>query len=57
MRTRTLAADGHSTVVPYDNQVMTEQAVSPLRHVIEAPFTKRSWSELGHTLAGHLTQS
>lgn len=29
---------------------MTEPAVSPLRHVIEAPFTKRAWSELGHTL-------
>jgi len=30
---------------------MTESAASPLRRVIEAPFTKRAWSELGHTLA------
>jgi len=30
---------------------MTGQAVPPLRHVIEAPFTRRAWSELGHTLA------
>jgi signal transduction histidine kinase len=51
MRTRTLAADGHNTVITYDNQIMTAQAASPLRRVIEAPFTRRTWSELGHTLA------
>jgi signal transduction histidine kinase len=52
MRTRTLAADGHNAVITYDNQIMTEHASSPLRHVIEAPFTRRAWSELGHTLVG-----
>ena len=30
---------------------MTESAGSPLRHVIEGPFTKRAWSEVGYTLA------
>ena len=29
---------------------MTESAASPLRHVTEAPFTKRAWAELGHAL-------
>jgi signal transduction histidine kinase len=29
---------------------MTEPAQSPLRHVIEAPFTRRAWCEVGHTL-------
>jgi signal transduction histidine kinase len=51
MRTRTLPADGHTAVITYDNQLMTEQAASPWRHVIEAPFTRRPWAELGHLLA------
>ena len=52
MRTQTPAADGYNTVITYDNHLMTEPAASPLRHVIEAPFTRRAWSELGHTLIG-----
>ena len=44
MRTQTPAADGHSTVITYDNHLMTESAASPLRRVIEAPFTKRAWT-------------
>jgi signal transduction histidine kinase len=51
MRTRTLPADAHTAVLTYDNQLMTESAPSPLRRVIEAPFTRRAWSELGHLLA------
>jgi DNA-binding NarL/FixJ family response regulator len=51
MRTQTPAAGGHSTVITYDNHLMTEPAASPLRCVIEAPFTKRAWFELGHTIA------
>ena len=50
MRTRTLTADGHNTVITYDNQIMTEQAAAPLRRVVEAPFTGRTWAELGHAL-------
>jgi signal transduction histidine kinase len=50
MRTQTPAADDHSTVITYDNHLMNEQAASPPRHVIEAPFTKRAWTELGHAL-------
>jgi hypothetical protein len=42
MRTQTPEADGHSTVIAYDNRSMTESAQSPLRHVIEAPFTRRA---------------
>ncbi|HEX3715754.1 MAG TPA: sensor domain-containing protein [Trebonia sp.] len=51
MRTRTSPADGHGTVITYDNQDMAESAGSPLRRVTEAPFTRRAWSELGYTLA------
>jgi signal transduction histidine kinase len=51
MSTKTPQADGHSTVITYDNHLMTEPAASPSRHMIEAPFTKRTWSELGHALA------
>jgi signal transduction histidine kinase len=54
MNTQTRSAGGHSTVITYDNHFMTELAQpagSPLRHVIEAPFTRRTWAEVGHTLA------
>jgi signal transduction histidine kinase len=51
MRTQTPPAGGHSTVITYDNHLMTESPASPLRRVIEAPFTRRAWSEVGHTLA------
>jgi signal transduction histidine kinase len=54
MNTRTKSPDGYSTVITYDNHFMTESAqsaASPLRHMIEAPFTRRAWSEVGHTIA------
>jgi signal transduction histidine kinase len=51
MNTKTRSAGGHSTVITYDNHIMTEPAVPPLRHVIEAPFTRRAWSEVGYALA------
>jgi signal transduction histidine kinase len=50
MRTQTPARDGHSTVVTYDNQLMTEQGGAPLRHAIAAPFSRRAVSEVGHAL-------
>jgi signal transduction histidine kinase len=50
MTTRTPASDGHQTVVTYDNQLMNEQAGAPLRHAVAAPFTRRTWSEVGHAL-------
>jgi hypothetical protein len=51
MKTRTRSAGGHSTVITYDNRIMTESAASPLRRVIEAPFTRRAWNEVGYALA------
>ena len=51
MRTQTKSAGGHSTVITYDNHIMTESAASPLRRVIEAPFTRRAWNEVGYALA------
>jgi signal transduction histidine kinase len=51
MRTQTKSAGGHSTVITYDNHIMTESAASPLRRVIEAPLTRRAWSEVGHAFA------
>ena len=49
MKTQTWSAGGHGTVITDDNHIMTESA-SPLRHVTEAPFTRRAWAELGYTL-------
>ena len=54
MSTQTPAAGGHSTVITYDNQLMTESAqstASPLRHVMEAPFTRRAWNEVRYAVA------
>jgi signal transduction histidine kinase len=51
MRTQTRSAVGRSTVITDDNHSMSESAASPLRHVIEAPFTRRAWAEVGYTLA------
>jgi signal transduction histidine kinase len=53
MNMKTTPAGGHITAITYDNHIMAESAqsaVSPLRHVIEAPFTRRAWAELGHIL-------
>jgi signal transduction histidine kinase len=50
MNTQTWSAGGHSTLITNDNQIMTESA-SPLRQVTEAPFARRTWSELGYALA------
>jgi len=50
MNTKTPAADGHSTVITYDNHFMTEPAASP-RHVTGAHLAKRALAELGHALA------
>jgi signal transduction histidine kinase len=54
MNTETRSAGGHSTVITYDNQVMSESAAPPVRRVIEAPFTRRAWSEAGYALASLL---
>lgn len=66
MSTKTPHAGGHIAAIPYDNHLMTETAAtagtagtagtaaSPLRRAIEAPFSKRAWSELGHTLSSFL---
>jgi signal transduction histidine kinase len=54
MNTETRSAGGHSTVITYDNQIMSESAAPPVRRVIEAPFTLRAWSEAGYALASLL---
>ncbi len=48
MKTQTRTAGDHA-VVTDDNQLMTEQA-APRRRVMEPPFTRRAWAELGYTL-------
>src|SRR5690349_10537473 len=53
MNTRTKSPGGYSTVITYDNHFMTESAqsaASPLRHVIEAPVSKRAWFEVRYAL-------
>ncbi len=43
-------AGGHHTAVMYDNLIMTDSPGSPLVRLLQAPFTKRTWSELGYAL-------
>jgi signal transduction histidine kinase len=50
MGTRITSPGGHRTVIAYDNQVMTESAASLLRRASEAPFTRRAWAEVAHTV-------
>jgi signal transduction histidine kinase len=33
-----------------DNHTMTEPAGSPLRRILQAPFTRRAWAELAHAI-------
>jgi signal transduction histidine kinase len=54
MNTKTRSAGGYSTVITYDNQIMSESAAPPVRRVIEAPFTRRTWSEAGYALVSLL---
>lgn len=51
MAAKTRSADGHDTVIAYDNQFMTFPAGYPLRHVVQAPFGRRAWAEVGYALA------
>jgi signal transduction histidine kinase len=44
-------AGGHSAAIVNDNLIMTGSAASPLRRLLQAPFTRRAWTELGYTLA------
>jgi hypothetical protein len=57
MSTQTPQAGGHITAISYDNHLMTETAgpaASPMRHAMEAPFTKRAWNQLGHAVTSFL---
>src|SRR5579863_378446 len=60
MSTQTPQAGGHSTVISYDNHLMTETdrtpgtAASSVRRALAAPFTKRAWAELGYTVTSFL---
>jgi signal transduction histidine kinase len=42
---------GRSAAIVDDNLIMTGPAASPLRRVLQAPFTRRAWAELGYALA------
>jgi len=44
-------AGGRRAAIVNDNLIMTGPAASPLRRVLQAPFTRRSWAELGYALA------
>jgi signal transduction histidine kinase len=48
---RSLAtAGGHHAAIMYDNLIMTDSPGSPLVRLLQAPFTKHTWSELGYAL-------
>ena len=44
-------AGGRSAAIVNDNLIMTGPAASPLRRVVQAPFTRRAWAEVGYALA------
>ncbi len=48
---RHLATADRSAAIVDDNLIMTGPAASPLRRVLQAPFTRRAWAELGYALA------
>jgi len=50
MKRQIRAAGGHNTVIVHDNHIMARPAESPLRGVLQAPFTKRALAELRYTL-------
>ena len=43
-------AGGHHAAIMYDNLIMTDSPGSPLVRLLQAPFTKHTWSELGYAL-------
>ena len=45
-------AGGRSAAIVDDNLIMTGPAASPLGRVLQAPFTRRAWAELGYAMAG-----
>ena len=63
MSTKTRHGGGHTTVISYDNHFMTETAqaagrgvatASPLRRMVEAPFTRRGGLEFSHAVTSFL---
>jgi signal transduction histidine kinase len=51
MKRRIVIASGHGPVVVDDNLIMTGSDATPLWNTLKAPFTRRTWVELGYTLA------
>jgi Putative sensor/Histidine kinase len=49
-RERVIASD-HGGIIVVDNRIMAGSVATPLRNMLKAPFTKRTWVELGYTLA------
>jgi hypothetical protein len=47
-------ASGHSAAYISDNHTMTGPASSPLRRILRAPFTRRTWAELAYSIASAL---
>ncbi len=59
MSTQTPQAGGHITAISYDNHLMTETAraaqpaqtaASSVRRMLQAPFTRRAWAEVGYAI-------
>jgi signal transduction histidine kinase len=44
-------ANGHHTIIVDDNLIMTGPVARTLRASLKAPFARRTWTELAHTLA------
>ena len=51
MKRETVIPSGHGAIIVADNRIMGGSASASLRNVLKAPFTKRTWAEVGYTLA------
>jgi len=50
MNRSVITSGGHHAVIVYENHTMTSSATSPLRRVLKAQFTRRTWAELWYAL-------
>ena len=47
-------ANGQGAIIISDNLTMTGPSSSPLRRILRAPFTRRTWAELAYSIVSAL---
>jgi signal transduction histidine kinase len=43
-------ANGHNAATMGDNHIMSRPTSSPLRHILQEPFSRRAWAELAYAI-------